>query len=126
MEMPIPVVFFKKVVLALPQGEFPLRPSCKKQEFLNADEALAVNCKNIINQLQQSGIPIPGPPFEGFIVIEVPPQTPEANEAPELDVVAVYSARRLSSQAGVTIDVEKIEPRRVIGQPTLDDLCLSI
>ena len=123
MDFPIPVQFFKKVVLALPQGEIPLRPSCKKEEFLDVDQALAVNCRNILIQLQESGLPVPGP-FEGFLVIEVPPQTIPESETPELDVVAIYTARhRTGTSPDVrdydvqTMDVEKVEPRRVIGEP---------
>ena len=36
---PIPVQFFKKAVLAQPQGEPRVRPSCLQEELLFADEA---------------------------------------------------------------------------------------
>lgn len=124
---PSPVVFFKKAVVALPQGEVPYPPSCKVQERLGPDAAVAVSCANIIRQLQATGIFVTRH-FEGFLVIEVPPQG-QTGVAPELDVSAVYVARhRTGTNADVTdydvqtMDVEQIAPKAIIGEPTLD-LC---
>ena len=122
---PAPAVFFKKVVLALPQGQIPVRPSCVQFESLNADHALAVDCSNIRQLFTLSGIAVPIP-FDGFVVLEVPPQTIN-EEAPDLDVTAVYTARhRPGLSADVadydvqTIEVEQVTPRRIIGQPELN------
>lgn len=126
--LPVPLTFFKKVAVALPQGEQVLRPSCKQQELLLADHALAVNCGNIRKLLALSGVTIPNY-IEGFVVIEVPPQPSEDNVPPELDVVAVYTARHRTGMSPdvkdydvQSIDVEEVTPRSIIGTPDLD-LC---
>ncbi len=126
----VPVVFLKKIVVALEQGQPPLRPSCKIQEFLDADFALAVSCANIRQQLQISGLPLPPNPREGFVVIEVPPQFSIAGGpeiAPELDVTAVYTARhRIGIVTDVAdydiqaMDVEEIQFKPIFGEPIQD------
>ena len=126
---PIPVTFFKKVVVAKPQDEPRVRPSCKQQEILLDDEALAIDCGNIKALLNLTGLPIT-PQIEGFVVIEVPPgQQDPGLPPPRLDVVALYTARSNvgSSTANPdhhvkTLDVEVISPQTIIGIP-VPDLC---
>jgi hypothetical protein len=125
---PIPVQFFKKVVLSQPQGDEILPPSCHQMEFLKADEALAVTCENIKTLLGLSGLPTTGL-LEGFVVLEVPPQWNDNTITPTLDVDVVYTARpRTGTSPDVrlydvrTMDVERVEPTTVFGDP-VQNLC---
>ena len=118
---PMPVIFFKKVVLAQPQGDEILPPSCHQRETLKADEALAVTCENIKTLLGLSGLPTTGL-LEGFVVLEVPPQWNDNTITPTLDVDVVYTARpRTGTSPDVkiydvrTMDVERVEPTTVFG-----------
>jgi hypothetical protein len=118
---PIPVMFYKKVVLAQPQGEEILPPSCHQGEILKADEALSVTCENIKSLLSLSGLPTSGL-LEGFVVLEVPPQWNDNTITPPLDVDAVYTVRpRTGTDPDVKIydvrdiEVERIEPTTVYG-----------
>ena len=121
---PLPVVFLKKIVLALPQGEDPLPHSCWLQEVLFADEALAVTCRNIKTQLALSGLPSAGI-LEGFVVLVVPPgQEPFGDPSPpELDVTALYTGRTRAPGIdprlhGVsTWDVESVDHTVMRGSP---------
>ena len=121
---PVPVQFFKKVVLAQPQGAPALPPSCLLEEIMLADHALSVNCANIKAQLALSGLPSTGPQ-EGFLVLLVPPGQGDGDPSPpELDVTALYTARFTGQPAitnnGIrTWDVESVDRRRVRGAPTL-------
>ncbi len=127
--VPVPVKFFKKAVLAIPQGEPPLPPSCHQEELLESDWALGVDCDNIKTLLGLSGLPTTGD-LEGFLVIEVPPfQGMEQTAPPPLDVVAVYTARpRTGTDPDTkiydvrTMDVERVEPQNIIGIPQIN-LC---
>jgi len=118
-----PVKFFKKVVLAQPQGKEKLPPSCHQAESLDADGALAVNCDNIKTLLRLSGLPVTGL-LEGFVVIEVQPQWNDDQIAPTLDVETVYTARpRTGIDPDVRIydvratEVERVELTKIIGVP---------
>ena len=124
----VPVTFFKKVVLALPQGKDILPPSCHQQEWLEADESLAVNCDNIKTLLRLSGLPTTGL-LEGFVVIEVGLHGVEVPVTPTLDVVTVYTARpRTGTDPDVRIydvralEVERVPPTDIIGEP-VQKLC---
>ena len=125
----IPVTFFKKVVLAMPQGKEILPPSCHQQEQLWDDESLAVNCDNIKTLLRLSGLPTTGL-LEGFVVIEVPLHDKlEVPVTPTLDVVTVYTARpRTGTDPDVRIydvralEVERVPPTDIIGDP-VKNLC---
>ncbi len=118
---PIPVVFLKKVVVSLPQGEQPLPPTCKLQDELASDHALQMDCITIKTHLRLAGLPSTGA-LEGFVVIEVPPQGP-FEFPPPLDVVAVYMSQPLGGQVS-TMDVETIHQGRVLGVPPQDP-CLD-
>ena len=124
--VPLPAVFYKKVVLAKPQGEPLLPPTCKQREELPADHALLVDCNNIKDLLALSGLPTTGDK-EGFVVIEVPPQPTMDDAAPYLDVVSVFTARNRSGADTdleiETMDVERVEPTAIIGEPNLDNPC---
>ena len=123
----VPAVFYKKAVLAYPQGMDILPPSCKETERLGPDQALAVTCANIKQLLISSGLPTTGH-LEGFLVIEVPPQAGiEVPIVPRLDVVAVYTAKpRLGIDPDVarydvhTIEVERVPPMEIVGRPVAD------
>lgn len=123
--LPIPLTFYKKVVLAIPQGEQALPPSCHQQEVLEADWALGVDCDNIKTLLGLSGLPTTGD-LEGFVVIQVPPQG-ATQEVPPLDVTVVYTARpRSGTNPDIklydvrTMDVESVAATLVIGDPVLN------
>ena len=129
---PIPVQFFKKIVLAPAQGEPSLPPSCFIEEILDADHALSVNCRNIQAQLAISGLPSAGP-LEGYVVLLVPPfQGVDEANPPVLDVSGVYSARtraefadiQINGNGAAALDVEYVDPKQVRGSPSLD-LCLD-
>jgi len=128
LDLPVPLIFYKKAVLTKPQGEIPFPPSCHQLEFLSADTGLAVTCNNIKTLLALAGLPVTGL-IEGFLVIEVPPQPASQPQAPPLDVVTVYTARqRKGTDADVrrydvqTLDVERVPSTTIIGDPTLN-LC---
>jgi hypothetical protein len=89
------VKFRKKVAVALPQekagkvtGFFPAT--------LKADEALEIDCQDILNHAQDPDF------LKGFVIIETPSR---------LDVVATYTA------AGSTGSIETLFIERVSGQP---------
>ena len=117
---PVPLVFFKKVVLSRPQGLDPLLPSCKIMEELPADHSLYMGCREIKALLALSGLPTMTP-IEGFVVLEVPPQPFQDDPAPELDVVAVYAGAP-SGGTLTTMDVERVPAVPIIGVPA-DDPC---
>ena len=126
----VPVVFYKKIVLALPQFDRRLPPSCFIEEFLGPDEALAVTCKNIKTQLALSGLPSAGF-LEGFVVLLVPPfQGTLSETAPDLDVEAIYTARTRARRADVEVngvstwDTENVDFKHVRGNP-MPELCLT-
>jgi len=102
---PLPsVTFFKKAVLALPEGEKPIPPSGVRRDILQADFAEQVDCKIIRSILGQAG----GAPFiEGFVVLIVIPSpvtTPH-----ELDVVGVYTVD--TPQQSISLEIMPIAPR---------------
>jgi hypothetical protein len=116
-----PVIFFKKVILTLPQGQQPLPPSCKVEERLWADHALFMDCSTIKGHLGLSGLPNTGS-IEGFVVIEVGVQPDvEPPLAPPLDVVATYAGRPSGGMLN-TLDVERIPATKAFGLP-LPDPC---
>ena len=115
---PVPIFFWKKVVLTLPQGQQPLPPSCKLDEFLFADHALFVDCAAIKGQLALSGLPSTGS-VEGFVVIEVLPQPEVEPPLPPLDIVATYAGRPSGGQM-TTLDVERIPATEAFGFPMAD------
>lgn len=96
------VEFRKKAVRALPQGFEPIPPSQFRPEGIGPNFALEIDCQNIRDLL---GGP-PAPEFiKGFLVILSPI---------ELDVVAVYTGQPPGQTGGMTMDVETIQPRRLV------------
>lgn len=128
--LPVPLILLKKIVLAEPQGQPQLPPSCFLQENLNADEALSVTCTNIRAQLALSGLPSP-PLIDGYVVLLVPPdQNPPGDpNPPEIDVTAVYTGRSRIGGADIlrngvgTLDVETVRPTSLRGDPAPIDFC---
>jgi hypothetical protein len=105
---PLPsVLFVKKVVLALPEGEKPVPPSAFRRDVLQADFAEHVNCKIIRDMLGPAGA---APFIEGFVVLIVFPSpitTPH-----ELDVVGVYTVD--TPAQSISLEVVPIAPRVLI------------
>jgi hypothetical protein len=108
----IPVQFFKKAVIALPERSPNFGPISRGvQESLPPDFAMGIDCTDIISLFPAGSLPTH---IEGFVVIEVPPQgVGAAPVIPLLDVVAKYTARhRTTAVAGsdpVATDVETLE-----------------
>ena len=127
--IPVPLQFFKKIVLAQPQGSPILPHSCHLEELLESDLALSVNCNNIRAQLAFSGLPSTGP-LDGFVVLQVPPLQGSVDETPpELDVTVLYTGRFTGQPANPanglnTWDVEQVEPKIMRGLPNLS-LCVD-
>ena len=88
-------VIQKKVAVALP-GEKAGPVSRFFEAFLRPDQALEIDCPDILRHAQQQGF------LKGFVVIE--------SEVP-LDVVAVYSAGHPQVE---TLDIKRVEPRLVV------------
>jgi hypothetical protein len=89
---PQAVAFRKKIAVALP-GEKAGRISQFFQAQLKSDEALEIDCQDILRHADESGF------LKGFVVIQTPS---------ELDVVAVYTA---GHPAVETMKVEHVKPR---------------
>jgi len=89
---PQQVVFRKKIAVALP-GEKAGRVSRFFEAQLKSDEALEIDCQDILQHADQKGF------LKGFVVIQSPF---------ELDVVAVYTAGHPLVE---TMEVERVEPR---------------
>lgn len=89
---PQPVLFRKKIAVALP-GERAGRVSRFFEAQLKSDEALEIDCPDILRHADQQGF------LKGFVVLETPFQ---------LDVVAVYTAGHPQVE---TMEVERVEPR---------------
>ncbi|HEY6249277.1 MAG TPA: hypothetical protein VI685_04915 [Candidatus Angelobacter sp.] len=89
-----PVGFQKKIAIALP-GEKAGRISPFFHAELRSDEALEIDCPDILRHADQQGF------LKGFVVIQTPS---------ELDVVAVYTAGHPQVE---TMEVEHVQPRQV-------------
>jgi hypothetical protein len=89
-----PVAFRKKIAVALP-GERAGKVSRFFEAQLKSDEALEIDCPDILRHAEESGF------LKGFVVIQTPS---------ELDVVAVYTA---GHPAVETLEVEHVQPRQV-------------
>lgn len=85
----VPVVFAKKIVIALVEGQGFVKPIVK-QDNLQPDAAEFVDCPLIYAATTIT----PGTHIDGFVVLEVPPVTlPTGKMQPTLDVVGKYTAR---------------------------------
>lgn len=112
------IKFLKKAVIALPERTTPRGViSQRRNEGLAPDQAIGVDCRDIRGLF--AGVALPQH-FEGFLVIEVPPD-PATGLIRELDVIGKYTAR-LRDTAGspadpnddvTTLDVEQYSPKRV-------------
>lgn len=90
----LPVLFRKKVAVALP-GERVGPVSQFYEARLMSNEALEIDCPDILEHAHQAGF------LKGFVVIESPM---------ELDVVAVYSAGHPNVE---TLDIDRVHPRLI-------------
>jgi hypothetical protein len=88
------VAFRKKIAVALP-GEKPGPISPFFEARLNPDQALEIDCPDILRHAEQQGF------LKGFVVIQTPS---------ELDVVAVYTAGHPQVE---TLEIKRVEPRPV-------------
>ena len=100
------VVFFKKLALTFPPEEQRAgRVIPIAYDTLRTDEALEVDCMDILRRLFPNGFPLGY--IKGFVVIQSPAS---------LDVTAVYTASSLDREGNVvghsSIDVEQIRERR--------------
>jgi hypothetical protein len=104
---PLPsVTFFKKVVLALREGEEPSPPSWFHIDSLKADYADRVDCRVIRAILNQ---PVPAPFIEGFVVLLL--VSPPGTLPQELDVVGVYTVDTQQQQPSISLEVVPITHR---------------
>lgn len=114
----VPVRFFKKAVIALPERSTARGPISQiHTEGLKPDEAMQVDCEDIRILF---GDPAGGPAhIEGFVVIMVPQQPNTPGGLPPLDVWGKYTARNVdpagaNDQAGVeSIDIVEVHPKRI-------------
>lgn len=104
------VSFLKKAVVAFPERSTIKGPiSNIKNEFLDSDQAMEVDCKDI-RSLFAAGTNL-YTHIEGFVVIMVPPDA-SSGLIRELDVWGKYTARHRTGAGGipdVTTDVESID-----------------
>ena len=104
-----PVGFTKKAVITNPQGQQRGRISPKQEDRLKADEALEIDCPDIVKLL--AGVASDLKFIKGFVVVE---------SKTELDVVAISTARSVRPAGtaasgigfGFGIDVNYISPKR--------------
>ncbi|MSQ26007.1 MAG: DUF11 domain-containing protein [Dehalococcoidia bacterium] len=99
------VTITKKAVIALPQDEPRGAISRKVQDVLRDNEALEVDCQDVLKLLATVGVTIN--PASGFVTGFVEILSPV-----DLQVTAVYTMEELLEQ-GVSIDVEQIQPHVV-------------
>lgn len=113
------VRILKKVVIAEPEPEQG-KPTAKIDHVLNPDGAMEVDCREINHILAKDEQidPRDNRFRKGFLVVE---------STAELDVVAVYTANTdaksltdpVGQAQGMTMDVEYIPARRIVGTPNL-------
>jgi hypothetical protein len=108
------VTFVKKAVLlfdASKKGhegfEIPKPPNAPKIARLEPDWGMEIDCADIREVLLTQPTGAPGPKAPTFIKGWVVIQSPEP-----LDVVAVYTARGLDRDSGVSIETERVLPTR--------------
>ena len=99
--------FTKKAVIANPQGQQRGRISAKQEDRLKPDEALEIDCPDIVKLLAGAASDLKF--IKGFVVVE---------SKTELDVVAVSTARSVrpagtaAGGIGFGIDVHYISPKK--------------
>ena len=113
--------FFKKLALTIPPGDQkPGRIHPIANDSLEYDEALAVDCEDIVRRVFNGSMPAPF--FEGFVVLQSPLS---------LDVTAVYSTATVrdgTAENHTGIHVEQIKeraPRSNPPPPGLPDLTVQ-
>ena len=92
-----PVVIVKKAVVANPEGSDPGSISQRLQVALHPNQALEVDCTDIVKLF--AGFPLP-PFIKGFV--EIRPLPTPVNRSPELSVVGVYTAKECHKFAPTT------------------------
>jgi hypothetical protein len=99
-----------KVVVAPTLNQTPAAtPQFQRPRTLRPDEAVEIDCQNVIGAIS------PPPPFiKGYVVVE---------SNVELDVVAVYTAAQSSTAPLNTFHTERVQPRCV---PVCEDLVLPL
>ena len=80
---------------------------------LGPDEALEIDCSDVMARLKRDGFPVP-PYVKGWVIIESPV---------ELDVVAVYGTARDANEPVNSFHTERVEPRCL---PVCNDFALDI
>ncbi|MDA2923767.1 hypothetical protein MYX65_03755 [Acidobacteria bacterium AH-259-L09] len=99
---PQAVTFLKKAVIANPQGQPRGAISLSVEDVLEADEALEVDCVNILSLFNNSTDEHSDEPssafVKGFVVITVSP--PKGVPIGELDVVGVYTLKNVDVITG--------------------------
>lgn len=102
----ISVQFDKKVVIALPERRTPRgRISDFVGEILGPDEAMAVDCKDILDLLGGGGNP--NVFRDGFVVLHVP----TVNGPLVLDVTGVLM---IETPTGTSIALDKVDPNIIV------------
>jgi hypothetical protein len=105
------VRFRRKFAVALPLEAGPIRGFFYAE--LGADQALEIDCEDILNAFPPRPIPLPFPPtrrarfLKGFAIIQ------PIDSAVELDIVAVYTAAGATGRVE-TLEIERVPARRVI------------
>jgi hypothetical protein len=105
----IPATFSKKLALSIPPGgEKPGRVIPIAKEKLLSDEAMEVDCQDVVRRVFPTGLPTPL--IDGFIVIE---------SDSSLDVTAVYTAAALNedgkkAQRQSGIEVLQVHERKLV------------
>jgi Tol biopolymer transport system component len=99
------VEFFKKLALAVPpRDQRPGEIYPIAQHVLQYDQAIAVSCQNLLDEV--FGGRLPAPYIEGFLVVQ---------STDSLDVTAVYTTAALDARGNVgphsSIDVDRVAER---------------
>jgi hypothetical protein len=111
------VRFRRKFAVALPLEAGPIRGFFYAE--LGADQALEIDCEDILNAFPPRLIPLPFPPtrrarfLKGFAIIQ------PIDSAVELDIVAVYTAAGATGRVE-TLEIERVPARRVFVAVLLD------
>lgn len=108
----LPVQFFKKAVIALPERSNFGPISQGVTETLPPDIAIGIDCRDIISLFAGVSLPLH---IEGFVVLEVPPiTTPAGTFFPVLDVVAKYTARHRTGTSTTDPTIYDVETLAIV------------
>jgi hypothetical protein len=98
------VIITKQVVIAAAE-RYPdtrqIPPTKRITDKLPAEQAMYVDCQEIVHLLVLSGAAVPAPFMEGFVIIDSYSSSPLTGDMPtELDVVTVTTTASATSAAG--------------------------